>query len=69
VDAAEPVTTSYLRLNWGTAYEFTTGPGGSLTATPRRPGNDVLTAPDPASLLTLIRRSYRRPPPGEPPSP
>lgn len=67
MEADEPVTLAYLRHHWP-VYEFTTAPGGSLTATPRRPGNDVLTAPDPAGLLTLIRHSYR-PPPGEPPTP
>jgi hypothetical protein len=61
VDAAESVTTSYLRLHRGTAYELTTGPRPISDATPRRPGNDVLSAPDPAGLLTLIRRSCQSP--------
>jgi hypothetical protein len=67
VEAARQVTLAFLTAPLA-GCEFSTAPDGSLTATPRRSGNDVLTAPDPAGLLTLIRRSCR-PPPGEPPAP
>jgi hypothetical protein len=55
------ITTGFLRWHWGTAYEFTTGPGGQVTAAPRHAGHQPLTAATPAGLLTLIRRHYQPP--------
>jgi hypothetical protein len=53
------VTLEFLRREWGRAYEFTTGPDGTITATPLRAGLDTLTAADPPGMLARIRRSYR----------
>jgi hypothetical protein len=60
-----PVTVQDLRRHWGTAYEFTTAPDGSVTAEPRHACNQPLSAATPAELLAQIRQHYQPPPPGQ----
>jgi hypothetical protein len=40
-------TTGFLRWHWGTGYEFTTGPGGQVTATPATPATSLSPPPPP----------------------